>query len=256
MAIIKAQVLSVEHYTPELFHFTVTRDPGLRFRDGEFVMMGITNPDTGKPLMRAYSIASPNHQDTMEFYSIKVQDGPLTSKLQHIVEGDEVLVNTKSVGTLVLDNLRDGRNLYFLATGTGVAPFLGLTRGIETYENFDNVALAWGARTASELPFADFFGNLNEHEIYGELTESKFKFYPTVTREPYRNQGRITTALFEGRISEQLGLDKLDPEHDRIMICGSIPFNSDLQKWLDDNGFTEGNANRKGEYVVERAFVS
>lgn len=256
MAIIKEKVLRVEHYTPDLFHFTTTRDPGIRFRDGEFVMMGITNPETGKPLLRAYSVASPNHQDTLEFYSIKVPDGPLTSKLQHIVEGDEVLVNTKAVGTLVLDNLKPGRNLYFLATGTGVAPFLSLTRGVDTYENYDNVIIAWGARTAAELPFVEMFETLNTDEVYSEVTNGKLKVYPTVTREPYVNEGRITNALFDGRIGEQLGLDKLDPEHDRIMICGSIPFNKDLQDWLEANGFTEGNANYRGEYVVERAFVS
>ena len=145
MAIIKETVLRVEHYTPDLFHFTTTRDPSIRFRDGEFVMMGLEVD--GKPLMRAYSVASPNHQETLEFYSIKVQDGPLTSRLQHIREGDQVLVNTKAVGTLVLDNLKPGRNLYFLATGTGIAPFLSLTRGVDTYENYDNVIVAWGART-------------------------------------------------------------------------------------------------------------
>lgn len=254
MAIIKEKVLRVEHYTPDLFHFTTTRDQGLRFRDGEFVMMGLEVD--GKPLMRAYSVASPNHQETLEFYSIKVQDGPLTSRLQHIREGDEILVNTKAVGTLVLDNLKPGRNLYFLATGTGVAPFLSLTRGVETYENFDNVVLAWGARTVAELPFVDMFQNLNEDEIYGDLTEGKLKFYPTVTREDYKNTGRVTHALFEDRITDHLGLDKIDPEHDRVMICGSIPFNKDLQEWLESKGFTEGNANNKGEYVIERAFVS
>jgi ferredoxin--NADP+ reductase len=253
MAIIKERVLRVEHYTPDLFHFTTTRDSSIRFRDGEFVMMGLEVD--GKPLMRAYSVASPNHQETLEFYSIKVQDGPLTSRLQHIREGDEILVNTKAVGTLVLDNLNPGRNLYFLATGTGVAPFLSLTRGVDTYENYDNVIVAWGARTQAELPFVDFLKGLNTDEVYGDITEGKLKVYPTVTREPYDNQGRVTHALFEGRISEQLELEKLDPEHDRIMICGSIPFNKDLTEWLEAAGFTEGNANYRGEYVVERAFV-
>lgn len=254
MAIVKERVLRVEHYTPDLFHFTTTRDPSIRFRDGEFVMMGLEVD--GKPLMRAYSVASPNHQDTLEFYSIKVQDGPLTSRLQHIREGDEILVNTKAVGTLVLDNLKPGRNLYFLATGTGIAPFLSLTRGVDTYENYNNVVVAWGARTVAELPFVDNLLELNTDEVYCNITEGKLKLYPTVTREPYRNEGRVTHALFDGRISEQLGLEKLDPEHDRIMICGSIPFNKDLTDWLEANGFTEGNANYRGEYVVERAFVS
>ena len=259
MAIIKERVLKVEHYTPELFHITTTRDPGLRFRDGEFLMIGLDNwsekLQRNKPIMRAYSIASPNHQETMEFYSIKVQDGPLTSKLQHIKEGDEILVNNKPVGTLLLTNLKPGRNLYLLATGTGIAPFMSLTRGIETYQNYDNVVVAWGARTEAELPFVDYLEGLNTDEVYSEVTEGKLKLYPTVTREPYRNEGRVTHALFEGRISEQLELDELDPEHDRIMICGSIPFNNDLTEWLEQKGFTEGNANYQGEYVVERAFV-
>lgn len=261
MPLIKERVLRVEHYTPELFHFTTTRTQSLKFRDGEFVMMGIDTDEKdyglepeGK-LLRAYSVASPNHQETLEFYSIKVQDGPLTSRLQYIEEGDEILVNTKAVGTLVLDNLKPGRNLYLLATGTGIAPFLSLARGLETYTNYDNVIIAWGARTVAELPFVDFFKSLNTDEVYGEVTKGKLKIYPTVTREPYTNTGRVTTALFEGRIEEQLGLDRIDPEHDRVMICGSIPFNHDLTEWLEANGFTEGNANNQGEFVVERAFV-
>lgn len=261
MALIKSKVLSVKHYTDNLFYFTLERDPALRFRDGEFIMIGLDTdekdygfPAEGK-ILRAYSVASPNHQDTVEFYSIKVEDGPLTMRLKHVEPGDYVWLNTKAVGTLVLDNLLPGRNLYFLATGTGVAPFLSLTRGIETYENYENVILAWGARTVAELPFDAFFRNLNEHEIYGELTQGKFKFYPTVTRQLYENEGRVTNALFEGKIQEKLDLDSLNPEYDRIMICGSIPFNKDLVDWLESRGFTEGNNSTRGSYVVERAFV-
>lgn len=255
MPVIKSKVLKVKHYTPELFHFEVERDPSIRFRDGEFLMIGLEDPVTGKPIMRAYSVASPNHQETLEFYSIKVQDGPLTSKLQHIQPGDELLINTKAVGTLVMDNLKPGRNLYFLATGTGVAPFLSLTRGLETYTNFENVVLAWGTRSVAELAFDAFFRNLNEHAVYGELTEGKFKFYPTVTRQMYENEGRVTTAMEQGLVQERLDLEPFDPEHDRVMICGSIPFNSDLVAWLEGLGFEEGNNSNPGTYVVERAFV-
>lgn len=261
MALVKAKVLTVKHYTDNLFHFTVEREPSLKFRDGEFVMMGINTDenDYGFPaegnILRAYSIASPNHQETLEFYSIKVEDGPLTSRLQHIKPGDEVLVNTKAVGTLVLDNLKPGRNLYLLATGTGVAPFLSLVRGLETYDNYDRVVLVWGARSVAELPFDAFFRNINKHEVYGELTQDKFLFYPTVTRQMYENEGRVTTAMFEGKVQEKLNLDPIDPEHDRVMICGSIEFNADLVEWLEANGFKEGNNSEAGTYVVERAFV-
>jgi|TARA_R110002050_G_scaffold266391_2_gene407742 ferredoxin--NADP+ reductase len=260
MAILELEVLKVQHYTDDLFHFTIARDPGLRFRDGEFVMIGLNNwsekLQKNKPIMRAYSVASPNHQDTIEFYSIKVQDGPLTSRLQHVVPGDKILVNDKAVGTLVNANIKPGRNLYLLATGTGVAPFLSLARGVDTYEYYDNVILVWGARTVAELPFDAMFRNLNEDEIYQHVTEGKFKFYPTVTRQSYENEGRVTTAMYDGKVQEALDLPMLDPEHDRIMICGSIPMNEELIEWLEVLGFEEGNNKYPGTYVVERAFVS
>lgn len=254
MPIIKEKVLKVEHYTDRLFHITTTRDPSIRFRDGEFLMIGIMWDD--KPLLRAYSVASPSHQDTMEFFSIKVPGGPLTSRLQYIKPGDELLVNSKAVGTLVCDNLKPGRNLYLMGTGTGVAPFLSVARGVEVYENYDNVILLWGARTVAELPFVDYWDQLNEDEIYGELTQSKFKFYPTVTREDFRNTGRVTDAMYEGKVQKVLDLDPFDKEHDRVMICGSHEMNMELRKYfIEELGCTEGNANTPGEFVLEKAFV-
>jgi ferredoxin--NADP+ reductase len=259
MAIKKEKVLEVRHYTDNLMHFKTTRDPGTRFRDGEFLMIGLDNwsekLQKNKPIMRAYSIASPNYEEYMEFFSIKVPDGPLTSRLQHIKPGDEILVNSKSVGTLVMPNLKPGRNLYLLATGTGVAPFMSLVRGLETYENFDNVVLVWGTRTVKELAYKEFLEGLNEHEMWGEITQGKFKFYPTVTREEFENSGRVTTAIYENKVQDKLGLAKLDKEHDRVMICGSMPMNVELKEYLEGLSFTEGNSRVQGEYVLERAFV-
>ena len=213
MAIIKEKVLEVKHYTDRLFHFKTTRDPGTRFRDGEFLMIGLEVD--GKPLLRAYSVASPNYEEYMEWFSIKVPNGLLTSRLQHIKPGDEIITNTKSVGTLVIPNLKSGRNLYMLATGTGVAPLMSLVRGLETYEDFDNVILVWGTRVQKELAYKEFLEGLNEHEIWGEITQGKFKFYPTVTREEFENTGRVTTAMYENKVQDKLGLPKLDKEHDK-----------------------------------------
>ena len=259
MAIQEETVLEVTHYTDTLFHFTTTRDAGLRFRDGEFLMIGLDNwsekLQRNKPIMRAYSVASPNHQDTMEFYSIKVQDGPLTSKLQHIVPGDKFLVNTKPVGTLVHANLNPGRNLYLMATGTGIAPFMSIVRGVETYEHYDNVIVVWGTRIVKELAFKDLLEGLNDDEIYSEVTEGKLKTYFTCTREPYENEGRVTTAMYENKVQDKLGLPKLDAKHDRVMICGSMEMNLELKDYLEELGFTEGNNKTPGEFVIERAFV-
>lgn len=254
MAIIKEKVISVEHYTDRLFRIQTTRDPSIRFRDGEFLMIGIEVD--GKPLMRAYSVASPNHQDTLEFFSIKVPDGPLTSRLQHIKVGDDLLVNTKAVGTLVVDNLKEGRNLYLMATGTGVAPFMSLARGIETYEKFERVILMWGTREVAELAYDNLLNTLNTNDVYGELTQGKFMYYPTVTREEFKTQGRVTSAMYDGKVQKELGLDPFDKEFDRVMICGSHEMNMELKKYfIDEMGCTEGNANRLGEFVLEKAFV-
>lgn len=254
MAIVKEKVLEVKHYTDRLFHFKTTRDPGTRFRDGEFLMIGLEVEN--KPLLRAYSVASPNYEEYMEFFSIKVPDGPLTSKLQHIQPGDEIITNTKSVGTLVMDNIKPGRNLYMMATGTGVAPFMSLVRGVETYDEFDKVILMWGTRTVAELAYHDFLTGLNEHEIWGEITQGKLMYYPTVTREDYHTTGRITEAMYTGKVQEKLGIEPFDKEKDRVMICGSNDMNMELRKYfIEDIGCTEGNGGNRGEFVLEKAFV-
>lgn len=255
----KEKVLNVTHYTDQLMHFEITRDPGTRFRDGEFLMIGLDNwsekLQKNKPIMRAYSVASPNHQETLEFYSIKVQDGPLTSKLQHVKEGDEILVNSKAVGTLVHTNLKPGRNLYLIATGTGIAPFMSIIRGVDTYEHYSRVIVVWGARTAKELPFRELIESLNTDEIFGEVTEGKLRTYFTCTREPYENEGRVTTAMYEGKVQDQLLLPPIDAEHDRVMICGSMEMNLELKDYLEGMGFNEGDSKTPGEFVIERAFV-
>ena len=208
----------------------------------------------GKPLLRAYSVASSNYEDYLEFFSIKVQDGPLTSRLQHIEVGDEMLVNTKAVGTLVMDNIKR-RNLYLMATGTGVA-FMSIVRSLDYYDNFDNVILMWGTREVAELAYKDFLEGLNDHETWGEITQGKFLFYPTVTREDFPTQGRITDALYTGKVQEKLNIDKFDKEHDRVMICGSNEMNMELRKYfIEELDCTEGNANGRGEFVLEKAFV-
>ena len=262
MAIQKEKVLEVEHFTDRLFRIRTTRSPNIKFRDGEFLMIGIDTdekdygyPPEGK-LLRAYSVASPNYEEYLEFYSIKVQDGPLTSRLQHVEVGDEMLVNSKAVGTLVMANVKPGRNLYLMATGTGVAPFMSIVRSLDFYDNFDNIILMWGTREVAELAYKDFLEGLNDHEIWGEITQGKFIFYPTVTREDFHTSGRITDALYTGKVQQQLGLDEFDKEHDRVMICGSNEMNMELRKYfIDELGCTEGSASEAGEFVLEKAFV-
>jgi len=259
MAINKERVLEVEHFTDRLFRIKLTRDKALRFRDGEFLMIGLDHfsekLQKNKPIMRAYSVISPSHQETLEFYSIKVQDGPLTSKFQHIQVGDEVLVNTKSVGTLITTNVKSGRTLYMMATGTGIAPFLSLIRGFDIYDDYDNVVLLHGVRNVKDLSFDDYLTNLNEDEIYKEITQGKFKYYPTVTREDFKNQGRVTDAMYSGKVQEALGLEEFDKEKDRVMICGSMGMNLELQEYFEELGLTEGTMKAPGEYVLEKAFV-
>ena len=253
MAIVKEKVLEVKHYTDRLFHFKTTRDSGTRFRDGEFLMIGLEVE--GKPLLRAYSVASPNYEEYMEWFSIKVPNGPLTSKLQHIKPGDEVITNSKAVGTLVLDNLKQGRNLYMLATGTGVAPFMSLVRGVDTYDHYDNVILLWSTRLVKELAYKDFLEGLNDHEIWGEITQGKFKFYPSVTREDFINTGRITDAMYDGSVYEKLGIEPFDKEKDSAMICGSMPMNLEFKEYFEKMGCKEGNSQTSGDYVLEKSFV-
>ena len=259
MAINKERVLEVEHFTDRLFRIKLTRDRALRFRDGEFLMIGLDHfsekLQKNKPIMRAYSVISPSHQETLEFYSIKVQDGPLTSKLQHIQVGDEVLVNTKSVGTLITTNVKNGRTLYMMSTGTGISPFLSLVRGFDIYDNYDNVVLLHGVRNVTDLSFDDYLNNLNEDEIYKEITQGKFKYYPTVTREEFKHEGRVTDAMYSGKVQKALGLEEFDKEKDRVMICGSMEMNLELQEYFEGLGLVEGTMKEAGEYVLEKAFV-
>ena len=210
----------------------------------------------GKPLLRAYSIASPNYEDYMEWFSIKVPDGPLTSRLQHMKVGDEVITNTKSVGTLVMDNLKSGRNLYMLATGTGVAPFLSLVRGLETYEKYENVILLWSTREVKELAFMEMLEGLNNHPVWGEVTQGNFLFYPSVTREDFKNTGRITNAIFDGSVYDKLEVPPFDKDKDSAMICGSIEMNMEFKKYFEDElGCLEGSSNLPGDFVLEKSFV-
>ena len=248
-------VLSVRHWDDRLFSFRVTRSGSFRFRSGEFVMIGLPDGNS-KPILRAYSIASPFWDEELEFYSIKVPDGPLTSRLQKIRPGDQVIVKTKPTGTLVLDALLPGKRLWMLSTGTGVAPFASLMREPETYEKFDQVILTQTCRLNSELAYGQHLADtLADDPLVGEEAAQKFMRYATTTREPSRNMGRITDLIESGRIFEDLGIPALDPDMDRVMICGSMALNMDLKRILDDRGFSEGANSRPGEYVIEKAFV-
>ncbi|GBQ69796.1 ferredoxin-NADP reductase [Ameyamaea chiangmaiensis NBRC 103196] len=247
-------VLSVHHWTDRLFSFTTTRDPSLRFENGQFAMIGIEIE--GKPLLRAYSIASANYEDHLEFLSIAVPDGPLTSRLQHVKVGDTVLVGRKPTGTLLVDNLRPGRNLYFLSTGTGLAPFMSLIRDPVCYERFEKVILTHTVRVSGELAYANLIRHeLPQHEFLGEDVTGKLLYYPAVTREDFAVTERITKLIESGKIFTDLNIDALDPEHDRVMICGSPEMLADTEALLQSRGFDEGNMSRPGAYVVEKAFV-
>ncbi len=248
------RVLSVHHWTDNLFTFTTTRDPALRFKNGQFVMIGLQVD--GKPLLRAYSIASANYEETLEFFSIKVPNGPLTSRLQHLKVGDEVIVGKKPTGTLLVDYLVPGRRLYLLSTGTGLAPFMSLIKDPETYEAYEKVILVHGVRTVAELAYQDFIETeLPDNEFFGELVREKLVYYPTVTREPYRNQGRITDLITSGKLFEDLGLPPLDKEDDRVMLCGSPQLLDDMRVILKERGFEEGSTTEPGDFVIEKAFV-
>lgn len=248
-------VLEVHHWNESLFSFKTTRSPGLRFHNGHFVMIGLQAE--GKPLLRAYSIASANYEEHLEFLSIKVPDGPLTSRLQHLKPGDQLIVGQKPVGTLVIDDLNDGRNLYLLATGTGLAPFMSIIRDPDTYERFDKVVLVHGVRTVSELAYSDYIREeLPKQEYIGELVQGRLLYYPTVTREPYRNRGRLTDLMHSGKLFEDLGLPVMDAAHDRAMICGSPSMLEDTCKLLDAKGLKiSPRQGERGDYVIERAFV-
>lgn len=245
----------VQHWTSSLFSFRTTRDPALRFESGQFVMVGLTKED-GKPLVRAYSIASPSWHEELEFYSIKVPDGPLTSRLQSIKVGDQVLIGRKPTGTLVLDGLKPGKRLYMLGTGTGLAPWLSLARDPEVYERFDEVIVTHTVREVADLNYRD----LLEHELcrdpdLGELIGPKLRYYPTVTREPFKTQGRITDLIESGKLFEDLGNPPFDPAVDRVMLCGGPSVLADLKQQLLDRGFEEGSIAKPGDFVLEKAFV-
>jgi ferredoxin/flavodoxin---NADP+ reductase len=248
------RVLSVHHWNDSLFSFTTTRNQGFRFRNGQFLMMGLEVE--GKPLLRAFSVVSANYDEHLEFFSIKIQDGALTSRLQHIRPGDQVLVSRKPTGTLVLENLLPGKRLYLLATGTGLAPFMSIIRDPETYERYEHVVVAHGVRRVSDLGYSGYIeGELPQHELVGEQVKAQLLYYPTVTREPFRNQGRLNQLVDSGKLSADLGLPALDRAHDRVMICGSPAMLKDLVTMLEARGFEEGNSDTPGEYVIERAFV-
>jgi Flavodoxin reductases (ferredoxin-NADPH reductases) family 1 len=248
------RVLDVHHWTDRLFSFTTTRDTSLRFSNGHFTMIGL--PVDGKPLLRAYSIASANHEEHLEFLSIKVEDGPLTSRLQHIQVGDSIIVGRKPTGTLVIDYLRPGKRLYLFGTGTGLAPFLSIVRDPATYERFEQVILVHGVRTVDELAYHDFLiEHLPKHEFLGEFVASQLRYYPTVTRESYRNMGRITELLESGKLFADLDVPPLSAEHDRAMICGSPAMLRDLKRLLEQSGLKEGNTSVPGDFVIERAFA-
>ena len=252
--LLREHVTDVHHWTDRLFSFKTTRDPGFRFKNVHFTMIGLERE--GKPLMRAYSMASANYEDELEFFSIKVPDGPLTSKLQNIRVGDELLVNSKATGTLVLDHLLPGRNLYLIATGTGLAPFMSIIKDPEIYEAFDKVILTHGCRTVDELAYRELItGDLPRNEYLGETIADKLLYYPTVTREKFRNNGRLTDLLRIGKLPKDLGLPPISVEHDRFMICGSPSMLKDITGMLDSQGFEESRHGVAAHYVIERAFV-
>ena len=254
-AFLDEEVLSVHHWTDRLFSFTTTRDTSLRFSNGHFTMIGLRG-ENGKPLLRAYSIVSANYEEHLEFLSIKVQDGPLTSKLQHIKVGDKIVVGKKPTGTLLIDYLLPAKNLYLIGTGTGLAPFLSIVRDPETYERFEKVILVHGVREVKELAYHDYLTEeLPRHEFLGEMVSAQMLYYPTVTREPYKNQGRVTDLLTSNKLTQDLGLPNLEPANDRIMICGSPGLNKDMRTLLEERGFKEGSTTTPGDFVVERAFV-
>ncbi|WP_071798731.1 ferredoxin--NADP reductase [Natronohydrobacter thiooxidans] len=248
-------VTSVTHYTDRLFAFRCSRPQSLRFRSGEFVMIGLMG-DNGKPLLRAYSIASPSWDEELEFYSIKVPDGPLTSRLQHIQPGDPIILRPKPVGTLVLDALLPGKRLWMLATGTGIAPFASLLRDPETWEKYQQVIVMHTCREAAELTYGrNLIEALPEDPLIGELVEGKLLYYPATTREPSANMGRVTDNLLSEKVFADLGIPPLDPETDRAMVCGSLDFNKDIKAILEEAGLREGANSAPAEYVVEKAFV-
>ena len=254
-------VTEVEHYTDSLFRFRVTRPTSMRFRSGEFVMIGLLgdpHPETGKqkPLLRAYSIASPAWDETLQFYSIKVDNGPLTSKLQHIKVGDQLILKQKSVGTLVHDALTRANRMWFFSTGTGIAPFASLLREPETYERFNQVVLTHTCRDLADLKFGEeLIAETKNDILVGEEAQHKLLYYPTTTRETSAKMGRITTALEDGSLFENLNITDFNAANDRAMVCGSMGLNTDMKRILENYGLREGANSDPGDYVIEKAFV-
>lgn len=248
------KVLSVHHWTDRLFSFTCTRTSSLRFENGQFCMIGIEV--NGKPLLRAYSVASANYEEHLEFLSIKVPDGPLTSRLCHMKVGDTVLIGRKPTGTLVLPNLKPGRNLYFFSTGTGLAPFMSLIRDPEVYESFEKVILTHTVRIKGELAYHNYILNdLPNNEFLGEYVKEKLVYYPTVTREEFPVRDRITTLIENEKLFSDINLPVMDSEHDRAMICGSPEMLAETKSILEKRGFVEGNGSSPGSFVIEKAFA-
>jgi ferredoxin--NADP+ reductase len=246
-------VTNVQHWTDRLFSFTVTRDPSFRFVAGQFTMIGLDVE--GRKLMRAYSMASATYDEHLEFFSIKVPSGPLTSRLQHIKPGDQILVGRKPTGTLIADNLKPGKRLFLLGTGTGLAPFMSIIREPDVYDRFEQVVLVHGCRHVSELAYEEFITRtLPENEFIGEQVRAQLVYYPTVTREAFRHTGRITSLLTDG-FDPAANLPPLSLESDRVMLCGSPAFLTDVVDLLEQRGFAEGNSSHPGDYVIEKAFV-
>jgi ferredoxin/flavodoxin---NADP+ reductase len=253
-AFYREKVLSVQHWTDTLFSFKATRDTGFRFQNGQFAMIGLEVE--GRPLMRAYSMASANHEEELEFFSIKVPDGPLTSRLQRIKEGDTILVGRKATGTLISDNLLPGERLLLLSTGTGLAPFASLIKDPDVYERFEKIVLVHGCRQVNELAFGEqLVATLTEDELFGPLLAEKLSYYPTVTREPFRNRGRITDLITSEQLFNDIGQKPLNVEGDRIMMCGSPAMLEELKQMFEARAFAEGNHTEAGHFVIEKAFV-
>ena len=253
-SMIREEVTSVHHWTDSLFSFTTTRNSGFRFRSGQFTMIGIEV--AGRPLLRAYSMASATYEELLEFYSIKVPDGPLTSRLQHLQVGDGILINGKTTGTLILDNLLPGRNLYLMATGTGLAPFLSIIKDPECYEHYEKVVLVHDCRQIAELAYERLITReLPRHEFVGAMVSRQLIYYPTVTREPFRNRGRLTDLIMSNKLFDEIGLDVPSADSDRVMMCGSPAMLSDLVATIRQRGFEEGSHSTPGHYVIEKAFV-